>query len=406
MCSEKFRSTARLTLANIALVTNAFVWYYFVVDILQNILRIMPIDQFTTLLIWSAHFAGITFSAIAGASLVRRIKGRTRFLILWMMLGIASSLISIAVDITSISNVLMLSILLGVSLGLGMPCCMGYFTESIETDNRSRVGGIILLLSGVGVVVLGTVTTGNISLQTSVLSAWRIFGLLFYVLFRPVEKKMERNEVSSYRALFNQRSFFLYLIPWVMFSLVTYLTVPMQSKIVGSPANLEFLRVIENVLGAVFAVIGGFLSDAIGRKSVAIAGVALLGLGYSALGIYPQNPLSWYFYTICDGVAWGMLLVIFVITIWGDLSHDKPSDVYYAIGVLPFFISKFLQLTIATYVTATIPNYAIFSFTALFLFLAVIPLMYAPETLPEKLVKQRELKGYIEKAKKEKEKYS
>jgi hypothetical protein len=33
--------------------------------------------------------------------------------------------------------------------------------------------------------------------------------------------------------------------------------------------------------------------------------------------------------------------------------------------------------------------------------LAVLPLIYAPETLPEKTMKDRELKSYIEKAKKE-----
>ena len=32
--------------------------------------------------------------------------------------------------------------------------------------------------------------------------------------------------------------------------------------------------------------------------------------------------------------------------------------------------------------------------------MAVIPLMYAPETLPEKTMKDRELKSYVEKAQK------
>jgi hypothetical protein len=32
--------------------------------------------------------------------------------------------------------------------------------------------------------------------------------------------------------------------------------------------------------------------------------------------------------------------------------------------------------------------------------------MYAPETLPEKRIKDRELKSYVEKAKKAKEKYA
>ncbi len=45
-------------------------------------------------------------------------------------------------------------------------------------------------------------------------------------------------------------------------------------------------------------------------------------------------------------------------------------------------------------------SYALFSFIAFFLFLAVLPLVYAPETLPEKLMKDRDLKSYIENAKK------
>lgn len=34
------------------------------------------------------------------------------------------------------------------------------------------------------------------------------------------------------------------------------------------------------------------------------------------------------------------------------------------------------------------------------MFLAVLPLVYAPETLPEKHMKERELKNYLDKAKK------
>ena len=46
----------------------------------------------------------------------------------------------------------------------------------------------------------------------------------------------------------------------------------------------------------------------------------------------------------------------------------------------------------------------IFSFASVFLFLAVLPLIYAPETLPEKIMKDRDLKSYIENAKKKAEK--
>jgi hypothetical protein len=39
------------------------------------------------------------------------------------------------------------------------------------------------------------------------------------------------------------------------------------------------------------------------------------------------------------------------------------------------------------------------------LFLAVLPLFYAPETLPEKVRKERELKFYVEKAQEVAQKY-
>jgi hypothetical protein len=96
------------------------------------------------------------------------------------------------------------------------------------------------------------------------------------------------------------------------------------------------------------------------------------------------------------------------VTIWGDLSPDAPSDKYYAVGVLPFFASKFLDVAIGGYVADAVQGYtsALFSFVAFFLFLAVLPLVYAPETLPEKIVQDRELKSYIEKAQMTKEKYA
>jgi len=59
-----------------------------------------------------------------------------------------------------------------------------------------------------------------------------------------------------------------------------------------------------------------------------------------------------------------------------------------------------LKLTLENHLIDAVPKEAIFSLTAFLLFLAVLPLIYAPETLPEKTMKDRELKSYIEKAQK------
>jgi MFS family permease len=393
------KAITRDTLGNIVLVTNAFVWYYFALDFLMNALKAASPNNSTTILIWTLHFGGIIISAIIGSLIIDRLKHRNRFLIAWMILGVLVSIAAITINITSISNILVLAPLLGVSLGIGMPCCMGYFTESIEIENRGRIGGIILLLSFVGIVALGATSSGDIGIQKLLLLSWRLLGLVLFVLLVPMKKAIEKATAPAYKSLLTQRSFILYVIPWIMFSLITYLTIPIQSDIVGQ-STVNSLTVIEDGLVAVFAIIGGFLSDRYGRKRVSIMGFALLGLGYSALGINPNSIFSMYFYTVVDGIAWGMLYVVFVVALWGDLSNGLASDKYYAVGVLPFFASKFLQLVIGNGIAKLIPSYAIFSFTAFFLFLAVLPLVYAPETLPEKTMKDRDLKSYVEKAQK------
>lgn len=62
-----------------------------------------------------------------------------------------------------------------------------------------------------------------------------------------------------------------------------------------------------------------------------------------------------------------------------------------------------MQLLFSPYLS-TIDLTLVFTFTSVFLFLAVLPLIYAPETLPEKLMKDRDLKSYIENAKKKAQK--
>ncbi|MCW4010439.1 MAG: MFS transporter [Candidatus Bathyarchaeota archaeon] len=394
--ADKLQIKGRNVLVSIALVTNAFVWYFFAISVLKDVAAAINVDLTTTLIIWGAHFGGICFSAVAGARISSGMTQRRRFLLLWTLLGIASSCLSIVIDKTYLPNIVFLSAFLGVSLGIGMPSCMGYFTESIHIQNRGRVGGVILCLSGITMFGLSMISNGEIGIETIALTICRGVGLLPFVFMRDKSEIPVKSPRTTYLSLIKQRPFVLYLIPWIMFSLITYLTIPIANDLIGK-ANVDTLIIIENFFVGIFSLTGGFLLDIVGRKRIAIAGFTMLGLGYSILGIYPGELLSWYFYTIVDGIAWGMLFVLFVVTIWGDLSHEKPSDVYYAIGVLPFFVSKFLQLTVGDLIALSIRE-AVFSFTAFLLFLAVLPLIYTPETLPEKLMKDRDLKSYVEKA--------
>lgn len=409
--SNVYRSDKRQMLAAILLVVNAFVWYFYAVTFFDNLIRKLMLDYQASFLVWGIHFGGITISALIGASVGKKIGNRALFMIIWMTLGIVASLFPLILNIANFSGVLGLSFFIGVSLGLGMPNCMGYFTNYTNVENRGRLGGLIMLFSGLGLLLLGLTAFTDFTLEALVLAGWRGFGLLTFLLIEPSSLKSERDVIAkekngsqSFRSIINQRSFILYFIPWIMFSLVNYLSAPVQFEVLGN--NFNFLITIGNGIMAVSAVAGGFLTDYFGRKRTAIIGFVLLGICYAFLGMYPENLLSWYFYTVVNGVAWGLLFVIFVIAIWSDISYSSASDKYYAIGVAPFFISKFLQFVMGDLISHSVDRYALFSFTAFFLFLAVLPLFYAPETLPEKQIRERELKSYIEKAQKAKEKYA
>jgi MFS family permease len=373
----------------IILICNAFVWYYTVLSLMQSSVE--------NVFLWApVHFSALIVSAFAGASYARRME-RSRFLTLWMIMGVVSSVMLFGLDSTSPTVVSLVSLFSGLSLGFGMPACMSYFTDNVPIESRGRVSGIIMLASGIGIVAFGSAPVDDLLLIGIVLGIFRFSSLVVFLWVKDYRKIERKASESSFKQVFSQRSFILYFLPWVMFSLVNYLAMPATAS-----SSFEMVTVQTVFMGGA-AVLGGFLLDSGGRKPIAIAGFAMLGLGTAVLGFLGSIPLVLYFTAMIDGVALGFLFVLFVLTLWGDLSHSSSSDKYYALGVMPFFVSKLLELTVGPNISVDYTT--LFSFTAVFLFLAVLPLFYAPETLPEKVMKERELKFYVEQAQEIAQKY-
>lgn len=378
-------------LASIMLVANPLVCYGAVILTFRN-----NVDSVLT---WILLFSSLLLSALLGASLSHRIKGST--LALWTTLGVLASLALPALNSPSIPVSSAVAVLLGVSLGFGMPACMNLYTKSVPVENRGRTSGLTMLITGAGLFAIIAVNSENMLVFGLLLAAWRLLGLLVFLYARPIAVEPKQKTGPSYGQVVRQQSFILYFIPWVMFSLVNYLTDPLNPNYAAGGGGLELLEI--GLIG-VFAVLGGFLLDAVGRKRIAIAGFIMLGIGYAGLGM-GVNSISLFFDAVFNGAAWGLLLVLFILTLWGDLSDGSPSDKYYAIGVLPFVASILLRFVLGKYV-GSLEQASLFPFAAFFLFLAVLPLFYAPETLPEKHIREREVASYINKAQKIKGKYS
>jgi MFS family permease len=386
----------RPALISIFLLSNAFVWYSYTIVILQESIGALNLDFLPNMAVWSSHFAALIVSALLGTYLTKKLGGRNRFMTIWVLVGSLASFAPIALSTTGSFGSVVLGLVIGFSLGFGLPNCMGYFTSRVPVENRGRIGGVIILVTGVGTAGLDLIGINGLVELTITLVVLRAIALAAVAFTKQSLKLENGGRLPSYRAILNQRPFILYFVPWIMFALLSYLATPVQQNILD-PAMFSNLQILENVFMGAFALVGGIFMDLVGRKRLAIIGFVMLGLSYSILGFF-NNTAVWYLHVVMNGMSWGVLYVLFVMTIWGDLSHGAASDKFYALGASPFFISKMLQLTINSQIVAAIPITAIFSFTALFLFLAVLPLIYSPETLPEKIMKARELKTYLEKA--------
>lgn len=321
----EFRIGTMNTFRNIMLVVNPLIWYTAIIVFLQNAFTQLSSNGTLTgtdeILVWCLHFVGIISAAIVGSSLTKKFD-KNLFLLSWMALGTISSITLFAINATSSIAVLGLIVfLLGASLGIGMPACMEYYTENIKIEHRGRISGLIMLFSGVGVFLITVFAPMSGIALGIILVVWRLMSFLVFYRFREIKITHLNEEFPSFKRVLSQQSFILYLIPWIMFSLVNYFSASAQVEILGR-STVVAISTIQSVTTAIFAVIGGFLLDTVGRKRIAISGFILLGIDYATLGLFPEMIWANYFSAVIDGVAWGFLTSDFCSY---DMGRFKPK---------------------------------------------------------------------------------
>jgi MFS family permease len=385
----------RLTIANVVLVATAFIWYFLAYSILEQLIGALQVTNLERLTVLGVNVTAIAAAAIIGTFFAGKLNRREQMLSLWMFVGIFVSLIPFVYIPSTFFGLLVVSVIFGGYFGLGMPAVMGYFSMSTAYENRGKLGGIIFLVIGFGFFLVDSMEVRNINLAIIVLALVQIVGSLLFIGFK-TNMMFHESKDTSYLRILSSRPILLFLVPWFIFNMVNYMTIPVASRLSQGYEDVQSFSLLENIITAIFASVTGFLADSFGRKRLAIAGFAMLGLGYAAIGFF-QGSFGWYIHTIADGVAWGMLYVLFLFTLWGDLAQDYKSEKFYVIGSLPFLFSNFMTLLLAPLISGIQPV-ALFSFASFFLFLAVLPLFYAPETLPTKIMKAQDLKSYVNKA--------
>jgi len=382
------------------LLFNAFTWYYMILIVMESITSNPGLSSAFNAIFFLAAIG----SGIAGSVLSEKMR-RLHLLYFWMMMGMTTSLLLSSTYYVMIGQVSMIFILLGISFGLGMPSSFAYMADNTSVENRGRISALIFVFANLGAFPLSVIfSVFELQIKSIILAVWRGVGLAIFAFLRPEEKNYEAAPKRvSFSAVFHDRSVFLYLIPWLMFSIIDGSEKALLKDFFGLDFH-QLILTVSPVIASFSILLGGLLADRIGRKRVVMYGFISLGVAYAIIGVAPLLRVAWYFYLVVDAIATGFLWITFILILWGDLSPQGLREKYYVIGSMPFLALASIQFSLVPLLDLVSAS-AAFSVASFFLFLAILPIIYAPETLPEKKIELRRLKGYAEQAKRAKEKY-
>ena len=339
-----------------------------------------------------AIFWSITISFI-GSRINRR-----GLLFTSIILGIVSTALLGLLEGTFFAS--LLSIMMGTSLGLGLPSSMALVADYTIVENRGRVSGII---------ILGTFILAFVSMAIYRMLGLDVFGLiLILVVVRLVSlialfidkfgKALTTFEKEMRLPVTTYKEFIFYLCPWVMFTIASSLArslidVTEFESVFYLGTNLRYVFI------AFFGLAAGFIADRFGRKQPIIFGLATFGVGYLLLG-FTMSEISVIIYYALSGITWGLFFVVFLV-VPGDLSIPRLREKFYALGyILPLTGILALSVVPVPNIPDIIPRNLIAQILGVCLFLAMYPVFRAKETLTESSIRDRKMKEHIEKIEK------
>lgn len=381
-------------------------WYMFLVNF-QNIF-----ENFTSNQLWiftgsSLFYLFAVLSAIIGSMLSEKIN-RRKLLWTWIIFGVLTT--SILIFFPTESFILIFGPLLGISLGLGFPFSLTLFADNTTLDNRCRVSGIILLQT---FIMLSFAVTIEEMMKLGFLGTiilliiLRSTSLIALILDECKVKIPIKEITKKWRPTLTYKPFVLYFLPWLMFMIAAVLTDHLIWP--ELPEGPEFYWVFEignplhYLATAIFSIISGIIGDRYGRRIPIIIGLAILGFSFALMGT-TLFPIIVFIHLMAIGTAFGFIWVIY-IAIPGDIATCNlrvpfSREKFYAIiTILPLTVYGVIGAIPRAFGITAEPN-VLSPILSIILFISVIPILQAPETLPKEIVEKIEYDEHIKKVRK------
>jgi hypothetical protein len=315
--------------------------------------------------------------------------------------SIATSIVTLLLFFTS-SDVFRLIFILVIAIffSTGQLAFLTYFWNLTVPEERGRLAGLIVLVSLLFYLIVETAVVETLDFSgTLMLGIILSLGTLVVTLLRPEKavlttKKAERGDYSE------KRTVLFYLIPWVLFSLINAtLAKDTSFHISQQVPTLYPSLIVLQVIAAVFGALGGGVAaDSFGRRVSLAFSLTLYGISSALIGVVNNYTLLCFVY-VANGLSWGILFVMYIFVIWGDLANKENYAKMYSIGVITFYATQGIGLLPLKQIFQ-IPLVVSSLVSCLLIFLSNIPIFLAPELLSSDFRQRIKLKLHMNAVKK------
>ena len=372
------------------LASGTLAWFFllslYLVDLLM---KMTPGPSWTTLGQVLFFGTGI-LSAILGSLINDKLN--RKFLWTWITFGLISTALLAFSQGTVFS--LFVCILLGFSLGLGLPSSLAFLANRTTVEVRGRTAGTSILVTFVmAFLAIGIINILNSEMLVIVFLCIvvRSTSFLALVLEKDEEKRIE---YKSQLPKPDYRELSFYLFPWIMFVITSVIASNLIPSTDDLASAISYGTIFRYAFIALFGFIWGVIADRVGRKWPIIIGLSVLGIGFIMLGLSISSSTV-FSYLAISGVAWGSFLTIYLV-IPGDLSIPDFREKFYALGTISPLIIMFSLIILLSATSPPFPPSSFSQILSALLFLSIIPVWQAKETLHESKIQERRMREYTE----------
>jgi MFS family permease len=336
-------------------------------------------------------------STFLGAYLSKSVN-RRKLLLFSVSIGVLSTL-SLAIFHGNVFS-LLLGSLLGFSYGIGFPSAGALFSDQTKTGSLGRLAGILVLVTFI-LVAVGT-TFAQITTPLELITMAVVLRALGFLPLVVNPSRQESRKENTWSSILRKRDIVLYMLPWIMFNLVSGLSNFIYPDLLKNPDFISAINLgnITQFLGvAVFSLISGYVCDRFGRKPPIVVGILMFGISFAILGVAP-SPLSVIFQETVFGVAWGFCMVAY-LAIAADLSGLASREKYYALINILSFAGFSLTFPMPIILGISAPVSILSPVLSILLFVSIAPILFVSETLPETEQASRRLREHLARVEKE-----